>query len=127
MHWSDKYIGEPYIPEVADCAVLAVRVAKEVLGRDISIPVPHAATIRAQAAQIDELKDDYARHIETPKDGQPVLLIGRGRNCHIGVMCWLANEWFVLHASQTFQSITRERLRDITRLQYKVEGFYEWL
>lgn len=127
MHWSDRYIGEPYIPEIADCAVLAVRVAKEVFGKDIALPVPHAATIRAQAKQIDALKDDYARRIETPVDGCPVLLIGRGRNCHIGIMCWLANEWWVLHANQSFQFVTRERLRDVTRLHYQVEGFYEWL
>lgn len=127
MHWSEKYLGEAYIPGVADCAVLAVRVAREVLGRDISIPVPHAATIRAQAAQIDAMKDDYAKRIESPKDGHPVLLVGRGRNCHIGIMCWLANEWWILHANQTFQSITRERQRDVTRVHYRVEGFYEWL
>lgn len=127
MHWSDKYIGEPYIPEIADCAVLAVRVAKEVFGKDIALPVAHAATIRAQAKQIDELKDDYAVRIEAPLDGQPVLLIGRGRTCHIGIMCWLAGEWWVLHANQSFQFVTRERLRDVTRIHYKTEGFYQWL
>lgn len=127
MHWSDRYIGEPYIPEVADCAVLAVRVAKEVFGKDISLPVAHAATIRAQAKQINDLKDDYAVRIEKPEDGQPVLLIGRGFSCHIGIMCWIANEWYVLHANQSFQFVTRERLRDLTRILYRVEGFYSWI
>ncbi|MGB3290923.1 MAG: hypothetical protein WBA83_16750 [Burkholderiaceae bacterium] len=127
MHWSEKYIGEPYIPEVADCAVLAVRVAKDVLGRDIALPVSHAATIRAQAKQIDELKDDYAVCVDAPIDGQPVLLIGRGHSCHIGIMCWVANEWYVLHANQSFQHVTLQRLRDMTRMDYKVEGYYQWL
>lgn len=127
MHWSDKYVGIPYIPETGDCAVLAVRVAKEVFGKDISLPVSHAATIRAQAKQINDLKDDYAERIDAPVDGQPVLLVGRGHSCHIGIMCWIAGEWWVLHANQSFQFVTRERLRDITRIHYRVEGFYKWL
>lgn len=126
-HWSDPYVGEAYIPEIADCAVLAVRVAKEVLNKDISLPVAYAATIRAQAKQIDDLKDDYAVRIDAPIDGQPVLLIGRGMSCHIGIMCWIAGEWYCLHANQSFQFVTRERLRDITRIHYRVDGFYKWL
>jgi hypothetical protein len=126
-HWSDPYVGIAYIPEVADCAVLAVRVAKEVFGKDIALPVAHAATIRAQAKQIDDLKDDYAIRIDAPVDGCPVLLVGRGHSCHIGLMCWIAHEWYVLHANQSFKAVTRERLRDITRMDYKVEGYYQWL
>lgn len=125
-HWSDKYLGEAYIPEIADCAVLAVRVAKEVFGKDISLPTAHAATIRAQAKQIDDLKDVYALKINAPVDGCPVLLIGRGLSCHIGLMCWMAGEWWVLHANQSFQFVTRERLRDVTRIHYRLEGFYQW-
>src|SRR5690606_7059504 len=116
-----------YIPNIADCAVLAVRVAKEVLGKDIALPVSHAATIRAQAKQIDDLKDDYAVRISAPIDGQPVLLIGRGHSCHIGIMCWISNEWYVLHANQSFQFVTLERLSSVTRIHYRVEGFYKWL
>ena len=127
MHWSDKYVGIPYIPETADCAVLAVRVAKEVFGKDIALPVAHAATIRAQAKQINDLKDDYAVRIDAPVDGCPVLLVGRGHSCHIGVMCWINNEWYCLHANQSFQFVTRERLREMTRIHHRVEGFYKWL
>lgn len=127
MHWSDTYVGTAYIPEIADCAVLAVRVAKEVFGKDITLPASHATTYRAQARQINDLKDGYAQRIDAPMDGQPVLLIGRGHSCHIGVMCWIANEWYVLHASQNFGAVTLERLRNITRIHYRVEGFYKWL
>ncbi|NYT38859.1 hypothetical protein ERD78_18915 [Allopusillimonas soli] len=127
MHWSDSYVNIAYVPEMADCAVLAARVANDVLGKEITLPVSHAATIRAQARQVDELKDDYAVRVAAPIDGQPVLLIGRGQSCHIGVMCWIAHEWWVLHANQSFGFVTRERLRDLTRLHFKVEGFYQWL
>jgi len=116
----------PYIEETGDCAVLAERVAREVLGKAIGLPTSHATGYQEQAKQIAELKGDYADKIDAPIDGQPVLLIGRGHDCHIGVMCWIANEWWVLHANQSFGAVTRERLRALTRIHFKLEGFYQW-
>lgn len=125
-HWSDKYVGLPYIRETGDCAVLAERVAREVLTKTVGLPAGHATDYLDQAKQIAELKDDYAERVEAAIDGQPVLLIGRGHDCHIGVMCWLSGEWWVLHANQDFGAVTRERLRTLTRIHFKVEGFYRW-
>lgn len=126
MHWSDRYVGQPYVADVADCAVLAERVACEVFGKIVGLPAIHAEGYIEQAKQIAELKNDYAIRIWAPRDGYPVLLIGRGQDCHIGVMCWIANEWWVLHANQAFGAVTRERLRVLTRLHFKVEGYYQW-
>lgn len=126
-HWSDPYVDLPYVAETGDCAALAERVAREVFGRHVGLPTSHASGYRAQAAQIMDCKDDYAARIDAPEDGAPVLLIARGHFCHIGVMCWLAGEWWVLHADQTFGAVLRQRLRDVTRINYKLEGFYRWL
>ncbi|SOE48112.1 hypothetical protein ODI_R1242 [Orrella dioscoreae] len=41
-------------------------------------------------------------------------------------MCWLAGEWWVLHADQSAGSVLRQRLRDVTRLHFQLEGFYAW-
>lgn len=125
-HWSDKYIGEPYIEEEGDCAALAERVANEEFGLLIGLPTSHARTYREQAKQILELRDDYAVKIEKPFDGCPALFIGRAQLCHIGVMCWLAHEWWVLHADQTAGYVVRQRLRDVTKVHFKLEGFYQW-
>lgn len=126
MHWSDKYVGQPYIPETGDCAALAERVQREVFGKQIGLPTSHATTLRDMTAQILELQDSYAEKIDTPFDGCPALFIGRGRLCHIGVMCWLANEWYALHANQSFGFVTREPLRTLTQIHFKLEGFYKW-
>jgi len=125
--WHEKYVGMPYIPESGDCAALAERVAREVFGKAVGLPTSHAATYREQAKQIMELQDSYAVKIDAPKDGCPALFIGRGRLCHIGVMCWVANEWHVLHAHQGFGAVVCERLRDMTRIHWKLEGYYDWL
>lgn len=125
-HWSDKYVGEPYIPESGDCAALAAKVSLKEFGKSIGLPLSHAITLRDQSKQILDLKDDLAVKIDTPVDGCPVLLITRGRVCHIGVMCWICSDWWVLHADQSAGFVIRQRLRDLTRLHYKLEGFYQW-
>lgn len=126
IHWSDKYVGEPYVPEIGDCAALAARVNHDRFKKLPELPNSHAVTLREQAKQIVELKDDLAVKIDEPFDGCPVLLVTRGRLCHIGVMCWIANDWWVLHADQSAGFVVRQRLREMTRLHYKVEGFYQW-
>lgn len=126
MHWSDKYVGLPYVPETGDCAALAAQVSANEFGMVPDLPDAHASTLRSQTAQILTHRDNLAEKIETPFDGCPALFIGRGRLCHIGVMCWLAHEWWVLHADQTAGAVIRQRLRDMTRIHFKLEGFYKW-
>jgi len=126
MHWSEKYVGEPYVSGVADCAALAARVAREVLGIACRLPDVHEKGLRGQAAQIQAHKDTIAERSAVAMDGHPVLFIGRGRTCHIGVMCWIASEWWVLHADQSAGFVIRQRLRDMTRVLYQLEGFYTW-
>lgn len=125
-HWSDSYVGNAYIPETGDCAALAERVAREVFGKTVGLPVSHATTLRDMSAQILELQDDYAERVDAPFDGSPTLFIGRGRLCHIGVMCWIANEWWCIHADQSSGFVIRQRLRDMTRLHWELEGHYKW-
>src|SRR5690625_7944739 len=59
-HWSDAYIGRPYIPGVADCMHLAEEIAVDVLKINPKLPQTHEASLRKQAEQIDSLKADYA-------------------------------------------------------------------
>lgn len=126
MHWSDKYLNLPYVPETGDCAAIAALIAREMLGINADIPDSHEVTLRAQAAQIARVKSDYAERVDEPIEGHPVLLLSRGDLFHIGVMCRLAGEWWVLHADKTFGAVIRQRLRFMTMIDYKIEGFYRW-
>lgn len=126
MHWSDRYVNVPYVPGTGDCAAFAERVANEVLNIRPGLPVSHASGLREQAGQIATLKTDFAEKVDAPLEGHPVLLTARGDLFHIGVMCKLANEWWVLHADKGFGSVIRQRLRSMTLIDYKVEGFYKW-
>lgn len=126
-HWSDAYIGRDYIAGSQDCAALAETVAREVLGVEVALPGERRGGVFGPAAQIARNKDNVAQRLDEPEDGQPVLLIARARLQHIGVMCQLAGEWWVLHADQGAGFVVRQRLRDLGRHGYTVEGFYQWI
>lgn len=126
MHWTDKYVGQPYVPETGDCAAFAERVAREYLGITPGLPEAHEVKLRAQAAQIRAHQAEFAEQVPAPIEGHPVLLRSRGDLFHIGVMTFLSNEWWVVHADQSFGTVVRQRLRDMLRVDYKLEGYFRW-
>ena len=127
-HWSDRYVGLPYIPEIGDCAALAARVAREVLRIDCGLPTAHAGTLRAQAEQIRKYQATLAADSPKPLDGQPALFVGRGRTCHIGVVCLINDQVWILHADQGSGFVVRESLAGMTQPhRFQLEGFYKWL
>lgn len=71
-------------------------------------------------------RGEFAEQIDEPVEGHPVLLRSRGDLFHIGVMCRLANEWWVLHADKGFGAVIRQPLRRMLMVDYKLEGFYQW-
>lgn len=126
-HWTDRYIGLPYIPGVADCAWLAERVAVEVLGIHPGLPQSHETSLRGQAEQLSLLKDGFAVRVDEPIDAQPVLFVARGRLFHVGAVALIGGETWVLHNDQSAGMAVCQRLRDMTRWAYQFEAFYRWL
>lgn len=127
MHWSDRFVGMAYVPQSGDCAALAAKVAKEVLGVDCALPITHATTLRDQSVQVMANKDALAQRVDEPIDGQPALFLARGRLAHIGVVCLIDSQVWVLHADQSAGSVVREKLSSMTRFRYVLEGFYRWI
>ncbi|MCE5182349.1 MAG: NlpC/P60 family protein [Betaproteobacteria bacterium] len=126
-HWSDKYVGRPYIEGEQDCAVLAEDVQREEFGRQISLPTERAAGLRGLSRQIESLKLDYAVPTDTPAEGDGVLMIGRGNLDHIGIYCVIGGTAYVLHAASNARQVVRHRLRDLPGQGLPVEGFYKWI
>lgn len=127
MHWSDSYLGEPYRPVEADCAALAVRVAREVFGRHVDLP-QHAAGLRSGSRQIDAIAEagSVAERVTDPRDGDVVLMRCRGVLAHVGVYCRIDGAPWVLHAMRNAGAVVRHRLRDLPAQGLAVEGFYRW-
>jgi hypothetical protein len=132
-HWSERYIGRRYIAGEFDCADLAELVQKEVFGREVHLPKDRdyagktgVAKLRAMADQIAREKDRYAAPTDSPSDGDAVLMTGRGRDQHIGVLCVIGADKYVLHGTSSYGHAVLSLLRNIDRHGLAVEGFYKW-
>jgi hypothetical protein len=126
-HWSDQFLGEPYVKGENDCASVAVRAVRAAIGREIHIPTERAGGWRGYSEQILAAKDGLALPVETPADGDGVLMVGRARLNHIGVMCLIGGERWVLHAMEAAGEVVRHRERDLAKFGLSIEGYYRWL
>lgn len=128
MHWSDAYIGQPYIPGEADCLALYCRVSSEVFSQTIpaGATVERAASALGRVHQIGDGVATLVKPVTDPGEGDAVLMLCRGRPSHIGVYCVVDGEPGVLHAMANAGMAVRHCLRDIPRLGLAIEGIYRW-
>lgn len=122
-HWSDAYVGLPYIPGEQDCAELVARVQREVFGRAVTVPRERAGGPFGASAQVSAGARDLAEPVEAPVDGDAVLMQVRGL-WHVGVWFELAGEGWVLHALRRPGQVVTHRMRDLPAAGIRVEGFY---
>lgn len=127
-HWSVRYVGRSYVEGTLDCAALAALVNREVFGREIALPAERSFGLRGLTRQIEALKDDYAAPTDTPREGDGVLMVSRGRLEHIGVYCLIDGQPWVLHAHRGAGQVVLSRLRDLDNQGLKLAdpGFYRW-
>ena len=95
-HWAERYVGLPY--DQYDCAALCVKVMDEVFGREILFPVDRPEGIREVSKKIDHGKHDYGIPTNNPEEGDAILMYSRGRINHIGIICFINDQVWVLHA-----------------------------
>ncbi|HNC51256.1 MAG TPA: hypothetical protein PLO14_03305 [Accumulibacter sp.] len=128
MHWSDRFIGEPYVPGDADCLQLYCRVSNEVFGREIpsAAYVQRAVTALGRARQMADGVALFTAPTGHPIEGDAVLMQCRGRPSHIGAYCLVDGEPSVLHAMANAGMTVRHALRDLNRIGLAIEGFYRW-
>lgn len=126
MHWAEQYVGQPYIEDENDCAAFVERVLREQYGREVRFPAEHAKGYRAQARQIQSLKDEYAYRTDAPQEGDGVLMLGRARMNHIGLYCAIDGAGYVLHAMEGIGEVALHPLRDLPDYGLEVEGIYRW-
>lgn len=132
-HWSDKYVGIQVIPGVFDCASLAEQVQSEVFGREVRLPTDKAqeedgvlAKFRTRTAQINGVKETYVERTNSPKDGDAVLIQTRGYRQHIGTLCYIADDVWVLHTDDRAKQVVRSRAREMAIRGLIIEGYYRW-
>lgn len=127
-HWSEQYIGSPYVYNKLDCANLVTRVKKEVF----NFPVPaemeckREDSLTARLRQIKHIFDEYGERTDDPQEGDAVLMLFAGRPGHIGVYCLVNKHKCVLHAMESAGMVVLHKISDLERYFLKVEGYYKW-
>lgn len=127
-HWSDAYIGRPYLRGQYDCAALASDVQREVFGRAVDLPAERPADPAGSAALIARLQASHARRLAGPEEGA-VVLMRRGslaRPWHVGTYFESGGEGWILHSTSAAGGATAMRVRDIARFGFQIEGYYLW-
>ena len=121
-HWSDEWLGRQYELDRFNCADLVLAVQREHFDRCLDIVGAHPTGPLAQACAVEEAGWRPVHRIDTPLDGDVVLLQNRGRLRHIGVYCAL-REGMVLHAVKRM-GVIRTAVRDLPQIRMSLEGFY---
>ncbi len=133
-HWSDKYLGRPYLRGEFDCADLVVEVAQAEFGRAVALP-SHEEGVRARDRQIEQLTGELGRRLsnatgEAPRDGDIALMKAAGRRLslghHIGVVAVLPLATCVLHCLAGM-GVARHPIDCLAERQLTLTGFYRWL
>ncbi len=70
--------------------------------------------------------DDYATPTEDPIEGDGVLMIGRGRTNHIGIVCFINKQLYILHAMRNAKITVLHQLIELKHSGLIVEGYYKW-
>jgi NlpC/P60 family len=126
-HWSDKYIGRPYISQDYDCSALAQDIAIQEFGLQVQLPADHGCNSLGHQRQFLRYKGRVADRImiSEVQDGDLVLMITNDRMNHVGVYYVDAEgiAWVVHNASQV-GSVVRTKLRCLADCGYGIEGFY---
>ena len=127
-HWSEQYIGKPYVIGDADCAHTLAMVRSEVFNQPVptDIEVERKASALGRAGQMIDLVAEYGEKTENPEEGDAVLMMCKGRPSHIGAYCIVNGEPSVLHAMQSAGMVVLHRIRDLERVFLTVEGYYTW-
>ena len=123
-HWAESYVGIPYTE--CDCAQLCVRIQKDLYDKLIGLPTGRPTGLRAVSDTILELQDDFATQVSVPEEGDAVLMIGRGRLNHIGIVCFINGQEHVLHAMRNVGMTCLHRTHALKSVGLSVEGYYRW-
>lgn len=123
-HWAEQYVGLPYAD--FDCAALCVKVMHEVFDREILFPDERPDSIRAISKTIDHGKADYGVLTDNPVEGDAVLMYGRGRINHIGIVCIINGQMFILHAMRNAGHTVLHPVHALKEVGLLVEGYYKW-
>lgn len=127
-HWSETYVGLPYVIDEFDCTHLLQKVSEEVFGKVVPLPQERQPTVFGLSDQVARHKNHYFEPIEKKQaeDGDIVIMITNKRLNHIGVYFNKGGVDYVLHNLRNTGSVAAHKIRDLARINLQVEGYYKF-
>lgn len=127
QHWALAWIGTPYVPGAYDCFDFVRDVMSAQFGREIRIPPrPQPASRRTNGRLIAAARDDSARRVDNPREGDAVLLREAGCSLpgfHVGIYVTPEMQPSVLHCAEG----TGAMLQPLDGLAgWAVDGYWRW-
>ena len=141
-HWTEAWLGRPWIAGEHDCADFVADVLRGQFGRTLAMPVhvapeargsagarERATSVRGWDRQIASLREQYAIPTVAPQDGDGVLMVAKGarrlRRYHLGLWAGIGGVAHVLHCQDGAGSILHP-IRDLGLRALELEGIYRW-
>ena len=129
-HWTEKWLGRPYVEGEHDCMHFLRDVLAHEFGRHLKLPERHATRRRAMARQIaDHIDEAAAPMICPPDEGDGILMSVLGSTLgghHVGLCATPGGEPHVLHCVVDLGSVLWP-LQGLDGRGWQVEGAYRWL
>lgn len=126
-HWSERYLGRPWVEGRHECTDLVEIVLAEEFGRRLRFP--RAAGVRERDRLVATRIGEFAAPLDRPPaEGDGVLLRARGRRAvgsHIGVWCEPAGVPSVLHCAEALGAVVHA-LDALPGRGLEVAGLYRW-
>ena len=125
------YLGVPYKTRTSDCADLVIQVQKELFGREVTFPGkrPRPLKWEQQAELLDRYKSDIAFRVDSPQDGDSVLMyeVGKSVAGHVGVYFFISYTPYLLHNAEWMPNGScLHKVQDLSGIGLTVEGYYRW-
>ena len=129
-HWTEKWLGRPYVAGQHDCLDFARDVLLDEFSIEIRIPHREATGLRGFAREIAELGGDVATPIVAGlREGDGVLMSKRGwqrGGHHVGLWTAPGGTAHVLHCIKGLGSVLWP-LHGLQERGWQMEGCYRWL
>ena len=128
-HWTEAYLGRPWIKDEYDCADLVRDVALDRLGIDVVLPSERQWR-RLRPERIAEMGASWAMPAPVPAEHDVVLMRlwgGRGwLGSHIGIAAIVGARPWVLHNIEG-AGVVFNPIAAIARVHLRLEGYYRWI
>lgn len=130
--WIDKYLGKRWTEE-QDCGYWFRKIQKEQFGRDVPVICRVPDSPRGLLMQSVKLMENIKKNpnkvgwkkTDIPIEGDAAMLAMRTHTHHIGIVIFINNRLYILHAVKTC-GIVKSSISTLRQNFFRIEGFYTY-